>query len=188
MRWPECSSAWPVEWPVQVKVEGRTDGARMCVLAWNAVDTAQSEKAGPGLWNPMEALQRLRFVGIKTLTSRSLFPMECWYPNYYTYVVDHSPFPWNAGFYWCFRLAQALEQIPMWTLLLKVPLPESQVQCIYFQIGTPDSQVKFGQKGCRPKTVVEKGACIWGPIRGLYEVNTRPIRMELREWFGLSRS
>ena len=34
---------------VQVDVEGRTDGARICVPAWNAVVTAKSEKAGPGL-------------------------------------------------------------------------------------------------------------------------------------------
>ena len=72
-------------------------------------------------------------------------------------------------------LPKTLEQIPMWTLLLKVLLPESQVQCIYFQIGTPDSQVKFGQKGCIAKTVVEKGACIRGPIRGLYQVNTNGV-------------
>ena len=34
---------------LQVNVEGRTGGARICVPAWNAVVTAKSEKAGPGL-------------------------------------------------------------------------------------------------------------------------------------------
>ena len=34
---------------IQEDVEGRTDGARICVPAWNAVVTAKSEKAGPGL-------------------------------------------------------------------------------------------------------------------------------------------
>ena len=34
---------------VQVNVEGRTGGARICVPAWNAVVTAKSEKAEPGL-------------------------------------------------------------------------------------------------------------------------------------------
>ena len=34
---------------VQVDVGGRTDGPRICVPAWNAVVTAKSEKAGPGL-------------------------------------------------------------------------------------------------------------------------------------------
>jgi len=34
---------------IQVDVEGRTDGARICVPAWNAVVTAKSEKAEPGL-------------------------------------------------------------------------------------------------------------------------------------------
>ena len=84
---------------VQVNVESRTGGARICVPAWNAVVTAKSEKAGPGLCHTMEALQRFRFVGIKTFTSRRLFPMERGYPNYYTYWVGHSPFPWDAGFY-----------------------------------------------------------------------------------------
>ena len=34
---------------LQVNVESRTGGARICVPAWNAVVTAKSEKAGPGL-------------------------------------------------------------------------------------------------------------------------------------------
>ena len=34
---------------IQVDVESRTDGARICVPAWNAVVTAKSAKAGPGL-------------------------------------------------------------------------------------------------------------------------------------------
>ena len=35
-----------------MNVEGRTGGARICVPAWNAVVTAKSEKAGPGLMKP----------------------------------------------------------------------------------------------------------------------------------------
>ena len=56
-------------------------------------------------------------------------------------------------------------------------LPESHAQCVLIQIGTPDSQVRFGQKGCISKTVVEKDAFIRGPLRGLYEVNTRSVYM-----------
>ena len=50
-------------------------------------------------------------------------------------------------------------------------LPESHAQCVLIHTGTPDSQVNFGQKGCISKTVVDKGAFIRGPIRGLYEVS-----------------
>ena len=56
-------------------------------------------------------------------------------------------------------------------------LPESHAQCVLIHTGTPDSQVRFGQKGCISKTVVDKGAFIRGPIRGLYEVNTRSAYM-----------
>ena len=56
-------------------------------------------------------------------------------------------------------------------------LPESHAQCVLIQTGTPDLQVRFGQKGCISKTVVEKDAFIRGPLRGLYEVNTRPVYM-----------
>ena len=58
-------------------------------------------------------------------------------------------------------------------------LPESHAQCIFIQIGTLDTQVKFEQKGCILKTVVEKGVCIRGPIRGLYEVNTSSLSRSL---------
>jgi hypothetical protein len=34
--------------PIQVNVEGRTGGARICVPAWNAVVTAKSEKERKG--------------------------------------------------------------------------------------------------------------------------------------------
>ena len=51
-------------------------------------------------------------------------------------------------------------------------LPESNPQCVIIPIGTPDAPVRFGQQGCISKTVVEKGACIRGSIRGLSEVNT----------------
>ena len=37
-----------IQQDIQVNVEGRTGGARICVPAWNAVVTAKSEKAGPG--------------------------------------------------------------------------------------------------------------------------------------------
>ena len=64
-------------------------------------------------------------------------------------------------------------------------LPESHAQCVLIQTGTPDSQVRFGQKGCISKTVVEKErkGCIYTrsatrSIRGLYEVSL----------YGLSRS
>ena len=53
----------------------------------------------------------------------------------------------------------------------RLPLPESHAQCVFIQTGTPDSQVRFGQKGCMSKTVVEKDAFIRGPLRGLYEVS-----------------
>ena len=56
-------------------------------------------------------------------------------------------------------------------------LPESHAQCVLIHTGTPDSQVRFGQKGCISKTVVDKGAFIRGPIRGLDEVNTRSAYM-----------
>ena len=56
-------------------------------------------------------------------------------------------------------------------------LPESHAQCVLIQTGTPDSQVRFGQKGCISKIVVEKDAFIRGPLRGLYQVNTRSIYM-----------
>ena len=56
-------------------------------------------------------------------------------------------------------------------------LPESQAECVLIQTGTPDSQVRFGQKGCISKTVVEKDAFIRGPLRGLYEVNARSVYM-----------
>ena len=39
-------------------------------------------------------------------------------------------------------------------------LPESQAECVLIQTGTPDSQVRFGQKGCISKTVLKKG-CIY---------------------------
>ena len=127
-----CS--WYLLFVVHVNVEGRTGGARICVPAWNAVVTAKSEKAGPGLWNPMETLQRFRFVGKKTFTSRRLFPMERWYTNYYTYLVDHSPFPWNAGLYWCFGpVSRSVCELCFSRLLL----PESHARCILIQIGTP---------------------------------------------------
>jgi len=38
-----------IQQDIQVNVEGRTGGARISVPAWNAVVTAKSEKAGPGL-------------------------------------------------------------------------------------------------------------------------------------------
>ena len=64
-------------------------------------------------------------------------------------------------------------------------LPESHAQCVLIHTGTPDSQVRFGQKGCISKTVVEKErkGCIYTrsatrSIRGLYEVSL----------YGLSRS
>ena len=64
-------------------------------------------------------------------------------------------------------------------------LPECHAQCVLIQSGTPDSQVRFGQKGCISKTVVEKDAVIiiytrsaTRSIRGQYEVNL----------YGLSRS
>ena len=56
--------------------------------------------------------------------------------------------------------------------------PESHAQCVLIQTGTPDSQVRFGQKGCISKIVAEKDAFIRGPLRGLYEVSL----------YGLSRS
>ena len=42
----------------------------------------------------------------------------------------------------------------------RIPLPESHAQCVLIHTGTPDSQVRFGQKGCISKTVVDKGAFI----------------------------
>ena len=50
-------------------------------------------------------------------------------------------------------------------------LPESHAQCVLIQTGTPDSQVRFGQKGCISKIVAEKDAFIRGPLRGLYAVS-----------------
>ena len=37
-------------------------------------------------------------------------------------------------------------------------LPESHEQCVLIRTGTPDSQVRFGQKGCISKTVVDQQA------------------------------
>ena len=59
----------------------------------------------------------------------------------------------------------------------RLPLPKSHAQCVLIHTESPDSQVNFGQKGCISKTVVDKGAFIRGPIRGLYEVNTRSAYM-----------
>ena len=59
-------------------------------------------------------------------------------------------------------------------------LPESHAQCVLIHTGTPDSQVRFGQKGCTSKTVVvEKGAFIRGPIRGqpIYSLSRKELAM-----------
>ena len=85
----------------------------------------------------MEALQRFRFVGIKAFTSRRLFPMKRWYPNYYTYLVDHSPFPWNVGFYWCFGPPKHISKSVCELCFSRLLLPESHARCILIQIGTP---------------------------------------------------
>ena len=64
-------------------------------------------------------------------------------------------------------------------------LPESHAQCVLIHTGTPDSQVRFGQKGCISKTVVDKGAF----IRGYTRSDTRSIRGQYEvSLYGLSRS
>jgi hypothetical protein len=73
------------------------------------------------------------------------------------------------------HLSKSPCKLRFWKLLL----PECYAQCVLIQTGTPDSHVRFGQKGCISKTVVaEKDAFIRDPLRGLYEVSL----------YGLSRS
>ena len=160
--------------------EGRTGGARICVSAWNAVVTAKSEKAGPGLWNPMETHGNA--CGLQTWKHE--FPEDSfqWSPGTQTtkhiWLMIHRSHGTLA-----FTDASDLPK-PTWAnprcelCFSRLLLPESHAQCVLIQTGTPDSQVRFGQKGCISKTVVDKGAFIRGPIRGLYEVSL----------YGLSRS
>ena len=66
-------------------------------------------------------------------------------------------------------------------------LPESHAHCVLIQTGTPDSQVRFGQKGCISKTVVEKDEFIRGPLRGLYEVSLWFVReLAMSFWSGIA--